>query len=62
VVDECHANGLLIHIWTMRNDDLQFTTTPFDENNLYLHSKIDGIFTEYVETTFITYQQELKKK
>lgn len=51
-----HIRDLTVHPWTLRDDDLKYTSTPADEVALYWNKGVDGIFTEFVHTTFTVFE------
>jgi len=54
-IQEAHSLGLGVHPYTMQDDMLKFMSNPIDEHILYLNKGVDGIFTEFPHTTYITY-------
>jgi glycerophosphoryl diester phosphodiesterase len=56
-VQEMHKRDLQVHPWTLRDDDLQYTSNTADEHQLYYSKGVDGIFTEFVSTTFGIFSQ-----
>lgn len=56
-IDEMHARNLTVHPWTLRDDDLQYTSTPADETTLFADKGVDGIFTEFVSTTYSVFEK-----
>jgi glycerophosphoryl diester phosphodiesterase len=56
-INEMHDRDLQVHPWTLRNDDLQYTTNAADETVLYYTKGVDGIFTEFVSTTYGIFTQ-----
>lgn len=52
LVDAAHERGLLVHVWTFRDDSLDATgyTDPGDEIEDYLRAGVDGVFTDFPET------------
>jgi len=55
-VQESHALNLQVHPYTLRDDDLQWTANAADETALYYTKGVDGIFTEFVSSTFGVFQ------
>jgi len=51
-VDEMHKRNLAVHPYTLRDDSLQYTSNPAQETALYFDKGVDGIFTEFVQTTY----------
>ena len=51
-VKEMHDRNLQVHPWTLREDALTFTTNAADEHKLYFDKGVDGVFTEFVSTTY----------
>lgn len=52
LVDDAHALGLAVHIWTMR-DEPQFrpgTPSAADEYGPYLDAGVDGVFADLTQT------------
>lgn len=43
---------MYVHPWVLRNDELFFTSNPIDENLFYIDAQVDGLFTEFPESTF----------
>lgn len=56
-IDEMHARDLTVHPWTLRNDNLQYMSTPAEETTLYANKGVDGIFTEFVQTTYSVFDK-----
>ncbi|MFW9263878.1 glycerophosphodiester phosphodiesterase [Nostoc sp. CALU 546] len=56
LVTDAHAAGLLVHVWTFRNEDcflpLDFQGNPQGEYELFFSLGIDGVFTDYPDTAF----------
>lgn len=54
LVTNAHAAGLLIHVWTFRNEDaflpLDFQGNPQGEYELFFRLGIDGVFSDYPDT------------
>ncbi|WP_341528341.1 glycerophosphodiester phosphodiesterase [Nostoc sp. UHCC 0302] len=54
LVTDAHAVGLLVHVWTFRNEDfflpLDFQSNPQGEYELFLNLNIDGVFSDYPDT------------
>jgi glycerophosphoryl diester phosphodiesterase len=54
LVTNAHAAGLLIHVWTFRNEDpflpLDFQGNPQGEYELFFSLGIDGVFSDYPDT------------
>lgn len=52
LVDEAHQRGLLVHVWTFRDDQLD--GTGYDngqaEIEAYLRAGVDGVFTDFPAT------------
>ena len=67
-IEKCHELELKVHPWVMQDDFLQFTKNSIDENMVYVNKGVDGMFTEFPETTLQTYllqedfQNRIKKK
>ena len=51
-IQECHSLGLLVHPWIMQDDILQYTNSSIDETKVYLVKGVDGIFTEFPQSTY----------
>lgn len=62
LVDDAHADGLLVHVWTLRNEN-QFMATNFRigsdpnasgdalaEDQAFLDAGVDGFFTDHADT------------
>jgi glycerophosphoryl diester phosphodiesterase len=51
VVRDAHSAGLLVHVWTMRNEDsflpVDFHGNPGAEYALFLKLGVDGLFSDY---------------
>ncbi len=56
LVTDAHAAGLLVHVWTFRNEDcflpLDFQGNPQGEYELFFSLGVDGVFTDYPDTAF----------
>ncbi len=56
LVENAHTAGLLIHVWTFRNEDdflpLDFQGNPKAEYQLFLNLGIDGVFSDYPDLAF----------
>ncbi|MHC5738819.1 glycerophosphodiester phosphodiesterase [Nostoc sp.] len=56
LVTDAHAAGLLIHVWTFRNEDcflpLDFQGNPQGEYELFFSLGVDGVFSDYPDTAF----------
>lgn len=54
LVTDAHAAGLLVHLWTFRNEDsflpLDFQGNPQGEYELFFNLGIDGVFSDYPDT------------
>ncbi|MDF5710149.1 MAG: glycerophosphodiester phosphodiesterase [Nostoc sp. S4] len=54
LVIDAHAAGLLVHVWTFRNEDyflpLDFQGNPQGEYELFFNLGIDGVFSDYPDT------------
>ncbi|MDZ8088636.1 MAG: glycerophosphodiester phosphodiesterase [Nostoc sp. DedQUE12b] len=54
LVIDAHAAGLLVHVWTFRNEDcflpLDFQGNPQGEYELFFSLGVDGVFTDYPDT------------
>jgi glycerophosphoryl diester phosphodiesterase len=55
-VVDMHSRGLAVHPWTLRDDQLIYESTAFDETQLYVDLGVDGIFTEFPHATFSLFQ------
>ena len=53
-IKECHELNLLVHPWVFQDDDLQYTENSIDEFKVYLQKGVDGIFTEFPQSTYQT--------
>ena len=51
-IQECHKLGLLVHPWTLQDDKLRYTSNSVDEVKVYVQKGIDGIFTEFPQSTY----------
>ncbi|MFS0518058.1 glycerophosphodiester phosphodiesterase [Nostoc sp. UIC 10607] len=56
LVIDAHTVGLLVHVWTFRNEDcflpLDFQGDPQGEYELFLSLGVDGVFSDYPDTAF----------
>ncbi|MEH1869597.1 MAG: glycerophosphodiester phosphodiesterase [Nostoc sp.] len=54
LVTDAHAAGLLVHVWTFRNEDyflpLDFQGNPQEEYELFFSLGVDGVFSDYPDT------------
>ena len=51
VIAAAHANGLLVHTWTFRNDASGYGfTDPKAEMTYYFGLGVDGVFTDFADT------------
>ena len=54
LVIDAHAAGLLVHVWTFRNEDcflpLDFQGNPQGEYELFFNLGVDGVFSDYPDT------------
>ncbi|MEA5601703.1 glycerophosphodiester phosphodiesterase [Nostoc sp. UHCC 0252] len=54
LVIDAHAAGLLVHVWTFRNEDyflpLVFQGNPEGEYELFFNLGVDGVFSDYPDT------------
>ncbi|MEH2123464.1 glycerophosphodiester phosphodiesterase [Nostoc sp.] len=54
LVIDAHAGGLLVHVWTFRNEDcflpLDFQGNPQGEYELFFSLGVDGVFSDYPDT------------
>lgn len=54
LVTDAHAAGLLVHLWTFRNEDsflpLDFPGNPQGEYELFFSLGVDGVFSDYPDT------------
>ncbi|MEH2367465.1 glycerophosphodiester phosphodiesterase [Nostoc sp.] len=54
LVIDAHAAGLLVHVWTFRNEDcflpLDFQGNPQAEYELFFSLDVDGVFSDYPDT------------
>ena len=55
-VQEMHKRDLAVHPYTLRDDSLTYTSTPAQETALYFNKGVDGIFTEFVQTTYSLFE------
>lgn len=51
-IQAAHAVDLQVHPWTLRDDSIRYTSNAADETALYYTKGVDGIFTEFVSTTW----------
>ncbi|MEH1921095.1 glycerophosphodiester phosphodiesterase [Nostoc sp.] len=56
LVTDAHAAGLLVHVWTFRNEDyflpLDFQGNPQAEYELFFNLGVDGVFSDYPDMAF----------
>ncbi|MEI1377819.1 glycerophosphodiester phosphodiesterase family protein [Nostoc sp. UHCC 0926] len=56
LVTDAHTAGLLVHVWTFRNEDcflpLDFQGNPQGEYELFFSLGVDGVFSDYPDTAF----------
>jgi len=54
LVTDAHTVGLLVHVWTFRNEDcflpLHFQGNPQGEYELFFSLGVDGVFSDYPDT------------
>jgi glycerophosphoryl diester phosphodiesterase len=54
LVSNAHAENLLVHVWTFRNENVflpsDLQDNPLKEYELFLELGIDGVFTDYPDT------------
>jgi glycerophosphoryl diester phosphodiesterase len=51
IIEAAHANGLLVHVYTFRNDASGYGfTDPIDEMAYYMNVGVDGVFTDFPDT------------
>ena len=51
-----------VHPWYVRDDFLEFSKTPQDENLLFFNTGVNGIFTEFPHMTVQVYEREVQQK
>ena len=51
-IEKMHSLNLAVHPYTLKNDNLQYRKNAFLETQLYVDNGIDGVFTEYPQTTY----------
>jgi len=56
-ITEMHDLQLQVHPYTLRDDDLQYTTTPAAEISLYANKGVDGIFCEFVSSVYTVFEK-----
>ncbi|QHG14672.1 glycerophosphodiester phosphodiesterase [Nostoc sp. ATCC 53789] len=65
LVTDAHTAGLLVHVWTFRNEDyflpLDFQGNPQEEYELFFSLGIDGVFSDYPDTAS-TVKENLRLK
>ena len=54
-VELAHNLGLGVHPWVIQNDILTYTDNILSEHELYIAKKVDGIFTEFPQTTYAAF-------
>jgi len=59
-VERTKQTGMLIHPWYVRDEQLDFTSSPITENIAMLEAKVDGLFTEYPHMTLSSFELMLK--
>ena len=48
--------GLLVHPWYVRDEQLDYTNNPINENTMFITEyRVDGLFTEYPHMTLTTF-------
>uniref|UniRef100_A0A7S3J4L1 glycerophosphodiester phosphodiesterase n=1 Tax=Euplotes harpa TaxID=151035 RepID=A0A7S3J4L1_9SPIT len=50
-IQECHNKDLNVHPWIFQDDFLHYTKNSVDELNVYLTKGVDGVFTEFPQTS-----------
>ena len=51
-----HSLDLAVHAYTLKNDNLQYKSSAFAESLLFVEKGVDGVFTEFPETTFVLFK------
>ncbi|WP_443751075.1 glycerophosphodiester phosphodiesterase [Asticcacaulis solisilvae] len=66
IVDNAHARGLKVHIWTMRNDapylDPYYNGDPIAEFLDFFRMGVDGVFTDFADTGVAAREAFLKER
>ena len=52
IVEEAHRLGLQVHGYIFQNDYLYFENDAISELDLWLAKGVDGVFTEFVQSTY----------
>jgi len=55
-VERMHSLDLAVHPYTLKNDNLQYKSSAFAESLLFVDKGVDGVFTEFPETTFVLFK------
>lgn len=50
-IDECHAKDLNVHPWYIQDDKLAYGNDSISETQIWVNKGVDGIFTEFPEST-----------
>jgi glycerophosphoryl diester phosphodiesterase len=54
LVDDAHANGLIVHSWTFRNENVFLPTNlqnnPQEEYRIFYQTGLDGVFSDHPNT------------
>ena len=49
-IEQMHAYDMAVHPYTLQDDKLKYTSTVYDEAQLYVDQGIDGVFCEFPHT------------
>lgn len=61
-IEKCHQLDMNVHPYFVQDDFLVFTNNAVDENLVYWNKGVDGMFTEFPETTLHSYLMRQKQK
>ena len=61
-INYMHSLDLQVHPWTLRDDELLYRDNSAAENALYFNKGVDGIFTEFVSTTWNVFETLANQK
>ena len=51
-IEKMHSINLAVHPYTLKDDQPVYRDNAFLETQLYIDNGVDGVFTEYPETTY----------
>jgi len=55
-IEECHALGLKVHPYVLQDDMLLHSDNAIKEHEIWYNKGVDGIFTEFPETTLQSFR------